>query len=109
MGHPPRRYFKHSAASLLQTLSGFASTLRLLLTYLMSAQGPVLEVSGGAEEAELAAFEFEGDVLESDEALAGLRVGVVEIVQRGRAGIHASLDGGEILFGNFIFQLGDFV
>ena len=80
-----------------------------LPTHLVRAQGPVLQVSGGTEEAELAAFEFEGDVLQSDEAFAGLGVGVVEIVQRGRAGIHASLDGGEILLGNFVFKLGDFV
>ena len=51
----------------------------------MRAERPLLQISGGSQDAELAAFEFEGDVLQRDEPLAGLRPGVVKIVQSGGA------------------------
>src|SRR5579863_5518535 len=76
-------------------------------TLLVRAQGPAFQVSGGAQETELAALEFESDVLQRDETLAGLRVGVVKIMQCGRTGIHAGQDGGETLLGNFVFELGN--
>ncbi len=55
----------------------------------------------------MAAFEFEGDVLQGDEAFAGLGAGVIEIVQVGGGGLHASLDGFDVFLSDLILEFGD--
>ena len=43
-------------------------------------EGPCLQVSGGAHQGDLAALQFERNVLQGDEAFAGLGLGVIQIV-----------------------------
>ena len=66
----------------------------LIPVFLFNPQGPVVQVSSDAQEFDLRAFEFEGDVLQGDESFAGLRAGVVEIMQVGRRSVPCGvLDG----------------
>ena len=71
---------------------------------LVCSHCPAFEVAGGAEEGYLAAFEFEGYVLQCDEAFAGLDLGAVEIVEVGGGGVHFSADGFDIFVGDLVLE-----
>src|SRR4029077_18590084 len=72
-----------------------------------TCERPAFKVPGGAQEFYLGPLEFEGYVLQGNEAFAVLGAGVVEIVERSGAGIHASLDRGESFLRDFEFELSD--
>ena len=72
----------------------------------VASEGPVFQVSRGAEECDLASLQLEGYVLQRDEMLAGLGAGIVEIVERGGACVHASPDRGDTLQSYFVFEFG---
>jgi hypothetical protein len=72
----------------------------------VASEGPCFQVSRGAEQCDLAAFELEGHVLQRDEMLAGLGAGIVEIVDCCGACVHASADRGDTLESYFVFEFG---
>src|SRR5579863_6475294 len=72
--------------------------------FLWGAERPLFQISRRSQDAKLAALEFEHYILQSDEVLAGLRIGGVEIVNGGRAGVYAGFDRIQILLSNFVFQ-----
>ena len=64
--------------------------------HLFRPQRPTFEVAGGAKQRHLGAFQFEGYVLQGDEAFAGLGLGVIQVVEVGGGGVHAGADGFDI-------------
>jgi hypothetical protein len=59
---------------------------------LVRPQSPSFQLSRRPQHAQLAALQFERHILQGDEAFAGLRPGLIEIVQRSGSGIDTGMN-----------------